>query len=393
MRTSFFDIPDIPVYRVDAEGGVRRLGVLGAMRPDGFEMRQEDGESQRYDDLPWWLADMRPQGYLGRAYARRYAAEMGLPERLADWSSAHVLRALLAHGHDVVGNLLLGETSCERFLSAPSAEAIDAAQKPETYAHLAREATRGEAPGSSAGGEQPKFTACAMTPRGPRHVLVKFSEPSANPVTDRWRDLLLAEHLALETLRVAGISAAETRIVDNDDIGQRFLEVERFDRVGARGRRGLFSLTALEAEFSGEGLSAWPSVTPRLAAEGVIRREALAGVGLLWAFGALIGNTDMHGGNLSFLDEHGRPFDLAPAYDMLPMAFQPRGGGGLPDEIPAPRIHPAVSNPVWRRALELAGKFLARLRGPEGEGFTSGFQPCIAAAERHVEAASALIGS
>jgi hypothetical protein len=337
-------------------------------------MYQDDGVTLHYDDLPWWLADMRPQGYLGRAYARRHAAELGLPERPDDWSAAHVLRALLAHGDDVVGNLLPGDAARDRFLSAPPAEPVDAAQKPEIYARLAREAARGELPGSSAGGEQPKFTT--------RGVLVKFSEPAVNPVTERWRDLLLAERLALETLRSAGVSAAETRLVDHE--GQRFLEVERFDRAGARGRRGLFSLAALEAEFSGAGSGGWPSAARRLAAEGVIRPEALPGADLLWAFGTLIGNTDMHGGNLSFIGEHGRPFDLAPAYDMLPMAFQPRAGGGLPDEIPAPRIHPEVPDATWRRALALAEEFHARLLSP-------GFRTCAAAVGRHIEAARGVL--
>lgn len=31
----------------------------------------------------------------------------------------------------------------------------------------------------------------------------------------------------------------------------------------------------------------------------------------LWAFGMLIGNTDMHHGNLSFISSHGRPYQLA----------------------------------------------------------------------------------
>ncbi len=47
-----------------------------------------------------------------------------------------------------------------------------------------------------------------------------------------------------------------------------------------------------------------------------------------WAFGMLIGNTDMHHGNLSFIISlHGRPYALAPAYDILPMGFAPKVGG------------------------------------------------------------------
>ncbi|WP_233573392.1 hypothetical protein [Acidovorax sp. 94] len=38
---------------------------------------------------------------------------------------------------------------------------------------------------------------------------------------------------------------------------QRFLEVQRFDRRGARGRRALHSFAALDAEFVGSGGN-WP---------------------------------------------------------------------------------------------------------------------------------------
>lgn len=344
-------------------------------------MRDEDGATRYSDALPWWLFDMRPQGYLGRAYAARHGTELGLPARLTDWTDTHVTRALLAHGHDMVGNLLLGDGARDHFLATPVPEPITARRKAREYARLTREAAQGEIPGSSAGGEQPKFTAYAVTPDGPRHVIVKFSEREEGPVTERWRDLLLAEHLALETLREAGIPAARTHILDRD--GQRFLEVERFDRIGELGRRALISLAALDAEFVGAGTSNWPVITQRLAADGHIRAEAARGADLLWAFGTLIGNTDMHTSNLSFVSDHGRPYDIAPAYDMSPMVFAPRSGGGLPDTIPAAVIHSSVSNETWRKAQELANGFLARLEGEKR--FGTRFRPCITALGQHIE--------
>ncbi len=388
LRDSTRGLPDIPIYRVDADGRIRQLGTLLPVRPDGFVMRQEDGVTLHSDGLPWWLFDMRPQGYLGRAYATRHGAELGLPDRLTDWNDTHALRALLAHGHDVVGNLLLGELARDRFLAAPVPDPVTQAQKAEEYARLAREAARGEIPGSSAGGEQPKFIACAMTPAGPRQVIVKFSELEEGPVSERWRDLLLAEHLALDTLRQAGIPAARTQIVDH--AGQRFLEVERFDRSGNLGRHALISLGALDAEFVGLGASGWPISARRLAVAGQIRPQAVAGADLLWAFGTLIGNSDMHGGNLSFISEQGRPYDIAPAYDMTPMALAPRSGGGLPDTVSEASIHASVANETWRRAEELARAFLARVK--VATGFSHRFGHCIAALEQHIETASAKIG-
>jgi len=380
-------LPEIAVYRVDAEGRLHRLGLLVPVYPEGFVMRHDGGKTLHCDGLPWWLYDMRPQGYLGRAYAARFGAVLQLPERLVDWTDTHALRALLAHGRDGVGNLLLGEIARDHFLAAPVPTPIDADQKSAAYVQLAREAAQGEVPGSSAGGEQPKFTAYAVTPSGPQHLIVKFSEREAGPVTERWRDLLLAEHLALTTLREAGIPAAQTWIVDVED--QRFLEVERFDRVGLLGRRGVFSLAALDAEFVGAGTGTWPSIANRLAASGEIRPEAVQGAEILWAFGVLIGNTDMHNGNFSFISEHGRPYGLAPAYDMTPMAFAPSRAGGLPDTLAEANMHASVANETWRRADELATRFLARLRITPG--FSHRFQSCLDALERHLMAAHAQI--
>ncbi len=384
LRDGARGLPDIPVHQVDAEGRLSLLGTLVPTRPAGFVMMREDGGVAHSDGLPWWLLDMRPQGYVGRAYAARHGAALGLPPRLTDWSDIDALRALLAHGHDVVGSLLLGDTARDNFLATPLPEPVAMVGKANQYTRLAREVAGCEIPGSSAAGEQPKFMCFAQTPAGPRHVLVKFSERDEGPVTERWRDLLQAEHLALETLRDAGIAAATSRIVDSGE--QRFLEVERFDRVGSLGRRALVSLAALDAEFVGAGSGAWPAIARRLAASGQVRAEAADAAEMLWAFGTLIGNTDMHSGNLSFFPEPGRPCEIAPAYDMGPMAFAPRNGGGLPDTLADAVIVASVSNGNWRQAEQLARAWLARLAAKKG--FSRRFAPCIAALERHVVTAA-----
>ena len=387
LRDRTRGFPDIPIYRVNTEGRIRQLGTLVSAGSDGFVMRQENRVAVYSAGLPWWLFDMRPQGYLGRAYAVHHGMELGLPERVSDWSDAHALRALLVHGHDVVGNLLLGDRARDRFLADALPAPILEDEKPVQYARLARQAAQGETPGSSAGGEQPKFTAFAMTSTGPRHVIVKFSELEDGPVSERWRDLLLAEHLALDTLQSAGINAARTRIVDFN--GQRFLEVERFDRVGSLGRSGLFSLAALDAEFVGAGSSSWPIIVRRLTIDGHIHPAAADGADLLWAFGSLIGNSDMHTGNLSFVSAEGRPYDLAPAYDMTPMTFAPRSGGGLRDTIAEANIQASVSHNTWRQAEELARAFLARIKA--ASGFSDRFEACIVALENHIATAAAKI--
>ncbi len=377
----------MPVYRVGTDGKLRQIGTLIPVRPDGFVMQQADGAMLHSEGLPWWLFDMRPQGFLGRAYAARHAAELGLPAHLNEWNDTHALRALLANGHDAVGNLLLGEQARARFLNDATAQAIATDHKADTYRQLAADAARGELPGSSAGGEQPKFSAYAETPDGPRHVLVKFTSPGDNEITARWRDLLLAEHLALQTLREANVPAVATRLMDAG--GQRFLEVERFDREGESGRHGIFSLAALDAEFIGAGAAGWPMLVSRLAAAKIVRLEAAAGAALLHAFGTLIGNTDMHPGNLSFVSDEGRPYTLAPAYDMLPMGFCPTHAGDLRDTLQPATLDPAVDNDTWRTALALATRYRERITNDAG--FSARFAPCIEALSTHITEASGRI--
>lgn len=374
LRDSARGFVSAPIFRVSDAGQIEPLGTLVPVRPDGFVMVQADGAAQHSDGLPWWLFDMRPQGYLGWAYASAHAAGLGLSPNPEHWRDADVVRALLAHGHDAIGNLLIGERARDRFIAMPAPVPVDRAID---YPALARAASAGELPGSSAGGEQPKF--CAYTERG--HVLVKFTAADDNPVSERWRDLLLAEHLALSVLGIA------TEVFDFGP--QRFLEVPRFDRLGPLGRLGVFSLRALDAEFVGDVAAPWPTLVRRLAADGHVQPTAIAGTALLWAFGTLIGNTDMHAGNLSFISRHGRPYQLAPAYDMLPMAFAPSRSGALVDTLPPAALSSAVDAGRWREALRLAERFHARLG--ECQGFSGRFLPCVGAIRGHIDEAGARI--
>jgi len=295
-------------------------------------------------------------------------------------------------GTDAVGNLIIGDAGRQHFIEHPEPVALPATGLAAAYAERARQALSGEAPASSAGGEQPKFGAYAETANGPRHVLVKFSLDSAagadNPVAQRWRDLLLAEHHALTLLRENDIPAVTTRILDHGL--QRFLEVERFDRIGPHGRRGLISLSAMDAEFVGLGRGGWPAITARLLTERHISSDAHKAACLLHAFGTSIGNTDMHPGNLSFVTDSGRPYQLAPAYDMLPMAFAPRSSGELPATLPAAGFDSQISTAQWRQALALAQAYLERLN--KEAGLSAGFAECLVALNRHLQIAAERIG-
>jgi len=374
---------DAEVYKVTSEGRVLELGTLVPVCPSGFVMIHPDGTCLHSDGLPWWLFDMRPQGYLGRVFNHRYGHDLGLPARLSDWSDSDVLSALLRRGDELPGNLLVGSAARDAFVNTAPPRPVTLERKAQSYADFAAAVARGEDPGSSAGGEQPKFTAYVETSQGPAHVIVKFTALIDTPISARWRDLLLAEHVALDVLAHHGLPAARSSVYDH--AGQRFLEVRRFDREGPSGRRALFSLMALDAEFVGSG-ERWPHAVRALARSGVVTADSVATTDVLWAFGVLIGNTDMHSGNLSFLPDEGRPYRIAPAYDMTCMAFAPTAGGDLPmRELPL-RVSSEVTSSAWHKALEMATDFHARLA--RCDALSPGFAPCADALTRHIGEAS-----
>jgi hypothetical protein len=97
-----------------------------------------------------------------------------------------------------------------------------------------------------------------------------------------------------------------------------FLEIERFDRHGAHGRSALCSWAAVNNAWFGLSGRPWSEGAARLLERGLIANETRDAITRLWHFGQLIGNTDMHDSNLSFVP--GEPgLRLAPVYDMLPM--------------------------------------------------------------------------
>lgn len=71
----------------------------------------------------------------------------------------------------------------------------------------------------------------------------------------------------------------------------------------------------------------------------------------------MIGNTDMHVGNLGFFLNGALPPSRGPSYDMLPMLYRPAGNGSLvPREFTPPAPLPATLErcrqaAIWASAL------------------------------------------
>lgn len=357
-----------PLYRVTHAGQITRIGTLQVLQGGyWFDDIEQPAASQWFDGLPWFLADMRPQGFLGQRFVRQLAG-MGLPENLSDWQDDHALVALACRGEDTLGNLILGDVSLTRWQETTGVDAIALTDRAVQYPRLAQAALAGDATGSSAGGEQPKFTAFA----GEQAVIVKFSESISSAAGRRWADLLIAEHHALAVIAEAGQPAAQTDIIEAD--GRVFLEVQRFDRSGLRGRSGLISLGAIDDEFVGRRQS-WLDTAQALMQQRRLSPQSLARVAWQQAFAILIGNTDRHFGNLSVRYEGRWPAEVAPAYDMLPMLDAPVRGE-LPERVFAPVLPLMCGETIARDAAEAAALLWRRVA--EDARVSAAYRACAA---------------
>jgi hypothetical protein len=209
----------IAVMRIDAQGQPSPFARLVPLVGGAVWVDEADGLSQRFDGLPWFLDDMRPQGFMGRTFAHTHP-ELQLSHDPRSWSDDDVLRALALCGDDLPGNLVVGEQAFARFHTLT--QRTSRAASSDDYPALADAAMQGTLGGSSAGGEQPKFCTTVGTSTEGRAVLVKFSPAGDAPTDQRTRDLLVCEHLALQTLAHAGISAAKTQLFTG--AGRVFLE-------------------------------------------------------------------------------------------------------------------------------------------------------------------------
>ncbi|MDM0108900.1 type II toxin-antitoxin system HipA family toxin YjjJ [Variovorax sp. J22R24] len=363
------DIADLPLYEVDSDGRAELVSHLTSVSPRGTLMNiadtgwPVDDESRDgwWDGLPYPLYDMRPQGYMGRQFARAEHRQLAVPADPGEWSDDDVLYVLSRRGWDVSGNLILGDLACERWLQGKVAppEPLDGSKAGAAYAQLAEHAIAAGVPGSSAGGEFPKFTALrTLEGQSTPHVLVKFSGADGSPAVRRWADLLVAEHLALQcAATMPGVASARSRVVTH--AGRTFLEVERFDRLGMFGRSRLCSLETVNAALIGDGSMDWTRIAGRLVRAALLSAQDESRIQHLWWFGRLIANTDMHLGNLSF-----RPQDvlvLAPVYDMVPMFYAPLPGGEVPPRIFEPPLPLPSQREVWAAACEAAHLFWTRV--------------------------------
>jgi hypothetical protein len=362
----------LPVFQVDEHGGSEEVGQLNLAYPQGsvFEFSAASPwpldtpmREGWFDGLPYFLQDLRPDGFLGRQFARVYAQVLQLSDDPRSWSDDDALYAVSLLGADHSGNFIVGESAYRLWLDQvqQTPECLDSEQLPQAYTERAQRAMQYGLAGSSAGGEFPKFTALRTLAGAPTHVLVKFSGSDLSAGTQRWSDLLVCEHLAAQTLTtVQGLSSAQTCVLQAG--GRTLLEVVRFDRHGSHGRSGLCSWAAFNHAWFGLAGRPWTEGSQRLLERGLIDRDTAHAITRLWHFGQLIGNVDMHDGNLSFrprTSASGAELDLAPVYDMLPMLYAPQRGVELAPVNLAARLPLPAEREAWQQAASAACQFWA----------------------------------
>lgn len=338
------DSSRFPLFRVTDTGSAAPVGELITLAARQSVWMPTGSIS---DGLPIELVDARPSGFLGRHFAATHA-DLRLPPRLTDWSDHHILIAMSRRGEDLPGNLLVGEESFARWqaLSGVAAARAD-------YPTLADATIAGRPPGSSAGGERPKFGVLVDG----RHRLVKFAARgrTTDIVARRWCDLLVLEGLALDVIGSRGIPAARTSVLETPS--HWFLESERFDRVGVRGRRGVLSLAGIHDDPA----DSWARAATSLQEAGRVTADDAQRLRWLDAFGALIGNTDRHQYNILFFTEEGIP-RLAPAFDQVSMLYAPTADGQVPPRVFTVPNATSDTLEVWDDARNAARQFWVRGR-------------------------------
>ncbi len=362
-RNAFGGNGKLPLSMVDAHGNTVLAAHIRPLVHGGYFVEPATGMppllfgergNGLYDDLPYFLFDLSPQGFLGRQIAKEMAAQSpDFPPDPRLWNTSHIGRYLISNGDDLPGNMKFGEQALLRVRRKPDV-VFDG-----DYPELADGVMSGIIPGSSAGGEQPKFT--AFSGHSFSHVIVKFSPKGDSEIARRWRDVLITEFHATKAIHSKNFPAAETRLFEKD--GRLFLESQRFDRSGEYGRMSMVSLQSIDAEFVGLG-SSWPLVLDALHKKDLVSWQHVYDAEFLWCFGTLINNTDMHLGNLSLAIE-GNVFRLLPLYDMCSMGFAPKSGGEVTPYrfIPVEPKRININNRTYKLTKKMAHDFWERVAG------------------------------
>lgn len=322
------DTNPISLYEVDEFGRINLLGEL-YRQPNNRSILVQGKRFITYEGLPFYFYDSLPSGFLGSiSLAQIIKHDTLLTTKSQDWNDDQVIHYLSHYGDDFSGARIASEKMAEQ-------AANKTYQKNEraNYSAIAEQIAQSSNNISSlVVGEQPKFTVF----NGKNHLIVKYSPKikETNALAIRHKDLLICEHIALNTLAKHGIEAAQSSLHIDDHV---YLEINRFDRVGKYGRIDTISLRALDSEYAGKN-GTWIDIGKELLRNKMISQVDFFTIEAAYAFGVYIANNDMHNGNFSFFMMKLELEGPTPVYDMLPMAFMPSQGELRDPDLEAPRF-------------------------------------------------------
>ena len=161
-RNAFGGDDKLLLITINEHGDTQLTTIIRPLVHGGFFVTPVSGMSKTllgekgngvYDDLPFFLSDLAPQGFLGRQIAAEISSHSDdFPSDPRRWNSSHIGCYLISNGDDLPGNLKFGQQAHLRIRRKPEVNTE------RDYPALADAVMNGAVPGSSAGGEQPKFT-------------------------------------------------------------------------------------------------------------------------------------------------------------------------------------------------------------------------------------------
>ncbi|MDQ6955617.1 MAG: hypothetical protein Q9M21_00325, partial [Mariprofundaceae bacterium] len=109
---------------VDAYGHNTAIANLRPLAHGGFFVQERVGLPSLllgeagngvYEDLPYFIDDLRPQGFLGRQIASELSKQSDdFPSNPERWNANHIGRYLISNGDDLPGNLKFGQQAYNR---------------------------------------------------------------------------------------------------------------------------------------------------------------------------------------------------------------------------------------------------------------------------------------
>ncbi len=159
-------------------------------------------------------------------------------------------------------------------------------------------------------------------PEGFEHWLLKFDGVGTDRELGSTQDYGRIEFAYHRMARAAGITMTDCRLLEEN--GRAHFMTKRFDRDGASTRHHVQTLCAMaHLDFRRRGANSYAQAFLTMKQLGLPREDVVETFRRM-AFAVMARNCDDHTKNIAFVLRHGRPWRLAPAYDVT-FAHNPRG--------------------------------------------------------------------